>query len=98
MKIKITDEYYNLVDENCELDRTHFNTGNPKNDIDIFIPISGYYKVRVNCTNQQLAMTEVLRIGRLNNFNSISDATQVIDIIDEGEAYYILPDDLLVGK
>lgn len=95
MKIKITDEFLELYKDGATFDKEHFNTNDDKNDLEVFVPFTGYYKIKVDCTNPQIAMAEVLKMNELVGFESLTNIDKVIEDIEEDETYFILPDDLM---
>lgn len=81
-KIKINNETLDKLDENYQPPKDLFST---EEEIEVRIPFTGYYSIKVKCKDEQIAMLEVLRANELIGITSIEGTEEVIGdmIIDE---------------
>lgn len=84
--IKITDEYLEKVDDKETFDEELFNTDK---EVEVRIPFTGYYSLRLKCKDQQVAMSYVLQAVRYAGLDMVG-AEEVIGDIEEDETYSIL--------
>ena len=86
-KIKIDDEHFEKYEEDFQSDKSEFDT---EQQIEVRIPFTGYYSLKVTCKNPQVAMMEVLRANKEIGIMSIEGSNWEIEDIDEEEAYSII--------
>ena len=86
-EIKIDDEHFEKYEEDFQSDKSEFDT---KQQIEVRIPFTGYYSLKVICKNPQVAMMEVLRANKEIGIMSIEGSNWEIEDIDEEEAYSII--------
>jgi len=86
-KIKIDEEHFEKYEEDFQFDNLEFDT---KQEIEVRIPFVGYYSLKVNCKNPQIAMGEVLKANKLIGIMSIEGSSMEVEDIDENETYSIV--------
>lgn len=86
-RIKINEEYFQKYEEEFDFNKAEFET---KQEIEVRIPITGYYSLKVNCKNPQVAMAEVLKANRYIGVMDIEGCELEVDDVIENETYAII--------
>lgn len=86
-KIQISEEYFQKYEEEFEFDKSEFKT---EQEIEVRIPITGYYSLKVNCKDPQVAMAEVLKANRYIGVMDIEGCELEVEDVIENETYAVI--------
>ncbi len=86
-EVYIEDDILCLVDnDSVEYAEGTFET---ENEVEVRIPFHGYYSLKVQCKDLQMAMLEVLRCVELVGITSIEGVETVIETVEEDETHCV---------
>lgn len=85
-KIQINEEYFQKYEDDIQFDKCEFET---KQEIEVRIPFKGYYSLKVNCKDPQIAMAEVLKVHRDIGIMDIVTGSKEVEDVFEDETYAI---------
>lgn len=77
---KITEEYLELAECHEELDNDLFDTDK---EIEVRIPFTGYYPIKIKCKDEQSAMAYVIGATRYAGIGMFCNEPIIEDILDE---------------
>lgn len=97
-EIKINDEYFQKYEDRYEFKDHEFGSDDEQKEMEIRIPFQGYYSIKADCKDPQVAMAAMLQFHREAGVMDIVGAEQVIDYELLEETYVVMEDDESKGE